>query len=330
MSLKYKHISKAVIEAEAYLRGRREGTITSLKTGSQKLNDATLDGFEWNKIVTLGGLSGSGKSLVCEQWKREFVENNPDDFKVLSFEFEMLAIDQILRNLSAKTSYSTKELQLKGKDITQEEFEAIINLAKTFKQFPIYYVDEPGSVDEIEATIYEFYQEECREHGLGLVITLDHVLLTEGKQSEGDKDIIDTLYKRCVKIKKHFASLGHRIIFVLLSQLNREIEKPERTLNPALHYPTKNDLFGASSIFHSSDYVIITHKPININGITETYGLPIPGFPRGLPVVNPQNEKQPMIYWHVIKARGDDVSTLMMVDNFKESRIDEYKKPHSN
>lgn len=326
MSLKYRHISHAIKEAEQYLRGRREGTITSLKTASKKLNDATIDGFQWNTITTLGGLSGSGKSLVCEQWKREFIENNPDDFKILSFEFEMLAVDQILRNLSAKTSYSTKELQIKGKDISEEEFEGIIKLAHTFKYFPIYYVDEPGSVDEIESTIYEFYQEECREKELGLVVTLDHVLLTEGKQSDDDKKVIDTLYKRAIKIKKHFASLGHRIIFVLLSQLNREIEKPERTLNPALHYPTKNDLFGASSIYHTSDYVIITHKPLNINGITEYYGLPIPGFPQGLPVMNPHKEGQPMIYWHIIKARGDDVHTLMMVDNFKESRVDEYIK----
>lgn len=324
MSLKYKHISQAIEQATKYLNGRRDGTITSLKTGSKKLNNATMDGLEWNKIITLGGLSGSGKSLVCEQWKREFIENNPDDFKILSFEFEMLAVDQILRNLSAKTAYSVKDLQIKGKDITQQEFDAIIKLAHTFKYFPIYYVDNSGTVDDIESTIYDFYQEECRQDDLGLVVTLDHVLLTMGKQGESEKAIIDSLYKRCIKIKKHFESLGHRIIFVLVSQLNRDIETPERSLNPALHYPTKNDLFGASSIYHTSDYVIITHKPVNINGIGNYYGLPVEGFPKGLPTMNPKSPQQPMIYWHIIKARGDDISTLMMVDNFKESRIDEY------
>ena len=50
MSLKYKHISKAVANAEKYLRGRREGTITSLKKKKKKLNDATLDGLTY-KII---------------------------------------------------------------------------------------------------------------------------------------------------------------------------------------------------------------------------------------------------------------------------------------
>lgn len=50
MSLRYKHISHAIKEAEQYLRGRREGTITSLKTGSKKLNEATMEGLTY-KII---------------------------------------------------------------------------------------------------------------------------------------------------------------------------------------------------------------------------------------------------------------------------------------
>jgi len=320
-ALPYKHISKAVDSTIQYLNDRRTGKVTSLRTGSPKLNKATLDGFEWNKIISVGGMSGSGKSLLAEQWKQEFIRYNTQPFKILSFEFEMVAMDQILRSLSSRAQLTTKELQLKKH--TQSEFNALTKIAETMKSYPIYYVDDTGTVDEIEETILQFYEENIKNDE-GLLVTIDHVLLTKGATGDAEKKVIDDLYKRIIKLKKQFSSNDQKILFLLLSQLNRGIESQDRIENPLFHYPDKNDLFGASSIYYSSDYVIITHKPARINGIEEYYGPPRKGYPAGLPVYNPEQPNQPMIYWHIIKNRGDTETTLMMLDNFANSRIDEY------
>ena len=54
----------------------------------------------------------------------------------------------------------------------------------------------------------------------------------------------------------------------------------------------------------------------------QTYG------PNNLPIVNPLNSKQAMIYWHLIKNRdGESGVVLSMVDNLQYSRVDEYYEP---
>jgi len=279
--------------------------------------------------MTIAGLSGSGKSLICEQLKRDFVDCNPNEnFDILSFEFEMLSKDQVARNLSGKLNLSTKYLY-SGEDnmIDDEEFERIKSASSFLKNYPIYYVDEIGTVNDISKTILKFINDhELLSRKRGLIITIDHVLLTKGKQGEAEKSIIDDLAHTCVALKKLLDSAGLRVLIILLSQLNRNIESSERVLNPMLHYPTKNDIFGASSLYHSSDYVLITHKPAIIDGIKEYYGPPKGPFTKGLPVYNPANTEQPMVYWHLIKERFGNPKILMMLDEFKNSKVSEFTR----
>lgn len=129
--------------------------------------------------------------------------------------------------------------------------------------------------------------------------------------------------KNLVALKKYLVANGVNCIFIILSQLNRAIETPERSNNCYLHYPNKNDIFSASSVYYSSDYVLIIHKPCLIDGISEWYGPPTKGNPRGLPVYNPQNQEQPMIYLHLIKERFGLPKILAMLDYLENSRIEE-------
>lgn len=319
--IQYKHISLAAEDTIRYLDGRRKGLIRSMKVGSRKLNKVTLDGFEWGSIITVCGLSGAGKSLMLEQWKREFVECNPkDNIKILSFEFEMLARNQLIRSLSSKVNTSTKDLQTLKVD--DEEFRAWAKALRSMGKYPIYYVDLILNVQKIVDTILNFANKELTDNTDGIIVTLDHSLLVKDDGNKGEKSTIDALYKAAIEVKKMFEHKGINLIIVILSQLNREIEKQERVLNPELHHPTKNDLFGSSAAFYSSDYVIVTMRPDKIEGITEETGY----GPMHLPLRNPERKGQSMIYWHVIKHRGGVPKILQMVENFKNSRIDEYHK----
>lgn len=133
---------------------------------------------------------------------------------------------------------------------------------------------------------------------------------------------------KCVHLKKSLTSAGHKVMFILLSQLNRDIEKQERVLNPLFHYPTKNDIFAASSVYYCSDVVIIVHKPAIIEGLGSFYGASKKGFPKGLPVFT--EDSRALIYWHIIKSRFGNNQILVMVDDFVNSRVLEYSLKENN
>lgn len=242
----------------------------------------------------------------------------------------MLAKDQVTRNLSGRTGKSTKYLYSGQENVlTDEEFQGVQQVAKDLVGYPIYYVDNVGTVDQIEATILNFVMEqELAQNNRGLVVTIDHILLTRGKLGVPEKEIVDALTHRVVALRKRLDAAGVKVIFILLSQLNRGIESSDRIINPNLHYPTKNDIFAASSVYYCSDYVLISHKPAIVDGIHKFYGPPRPneGFPEGLPVFNPNKPDQPMVYWHLIKERFGQPKILLMCDDFAKSKVSEWEK----
>lgn len=239
----------------------------------------------------------------------------------------MPAKDQVGRNLSAITGKDTKWLYSVTGKRTKEELEAIKIASEEVKSYPVYMVEVPGTVDDINNTIMDFITtRKLAIRKRGIIITLDHTLLTKGKQGQSEKQIVDELCKMFVELKKQAIEMGVKILIIMLSQLNREIESKERVTNPLLHYPTKNDIFAASSVYYCSDYVLVSHKPAIVNGINQWYGPPRGvDYPKGLPVYNPYDPNQPMVYWHLIKNRFGESIIMMMVDNFKLAKVDEYE-----
>lgn len=236
--------------------------------------------------------------------------------------------DQIARNVSGvldvdlRWLYSLKQY---GKR-TENDLHKIKKAVDQIGKDPIYLVDRAGTVPEIRNTIMDFaVTRKLAERKRGLVVTLDHTLLTKGQRGDNEKAIVDELSKMFVELKKECIDMGVKIIIIMLSQLNRDIESKDRVTNPLLHYPTKNDIFAASSVFYCSDYVLISHKPSIVNGIQQFYGPPrTPRYPQGLPVYNPYEPSQAMVYWHLIKCRFGDNITIPMLDLFKYGKVKEF------
>ena len=80
---------------------------------------------------------------------------------------------------------------------------------------------------------------------------------------------------------------------IQLSQMNRNIEQPERINNPAMHYPLRSDLAASDALFHASDYVIVINRPELQN--LSSYGV------RRLPVKN-------KVYMHFLISAGNSNS----------------------
>lgn len=317
-SKQVKHISEGTASTLQYIIDRKEGKITSLKTSKLKFNTALMNGLDWGRILTIAGLSSAGKSTILEEMKRDFLALNPTEkFDILSFEFEMLIEDQLARRLSSATGKTVKEIYSAFSPL--EEVDTVKEILDNVAKEPIYYVDEVATVDEIEEIILTFVQKHSIPEDRGLIVTLDHVLLTKGSQGEAEKQVVDALMHRLAALKKHLSSIGVRVSFIVLSQLNRDIEQSERVLKPALHFPTRNDIFGASSVYQCSDYLLISHRPATINGIIK-YGPKASGFPDGLPI---RHKGRDVIYWHLIKERFGIPKILVMLEDFANARVEE-------
>ena len=230
---------------------------------------------------------------------------NPDvEFVVLSFNFEMLSSRQVGRKLSNIMSKTTQELY--SGTTTNKLSDGDLAIAKQavnrIKHLPIYYVDLPGTVDEIRDTILEFSKLEIVKDKW-LIITLDHTLLTKGKAGEKEREILANLQYMFMEIKK-----AAKNTIIQLSQMNREIESTDRLNNPSMHFPTRRDIFGGESIFQASDYVVVLHRPELL--LLKRYG------PANWLVAD-------RIYMHFLKNREGELKILTFTNNLKYNRIEE-------
>lgn len=303
--LPYRHIAEPTAEILEYIKDRKAGKIRSLKTRWDKFNRLCMGGIESNTIYSIAGMSGSGKSSFLNSLETDLFDLNPNiEFCVLSFNFEMLSSRQIGRKLSSKLDKTTQELYSGSfdKKLTEDDMINIKNASESIKNYKIYYVDMPGTVDDIEKTIKRFSEEEFAKNKW-LLIILDHTLLTRGKQGSSERETLSELQFMFMRMKKY----GKNTI-LQLSQLNRDIEDKDRIQNQSMHFPMRRDIFGGDSIFQASDYLIVLHRP-------EILGLKIYG-PKAWPTEN-------QIYMHFLKNREGDLKILQFWNNLKYNKIEE-------
>lgn len=293
-TLSFRHISTATNEAVEYIRKRKNHEIQSLRTRWNKFNKSCMGGIEPNTIYTIVGISGSGKSSFVNTLETDLIDlNSNQDVIVLNFSFEMLSSRQVGRKISSKLRQTTAELYSANNELTDDLLDRVEQTSQQIKSYPIYYVDTPGTVEDIASTINYFYETKAKDKKF--VIILDHTLLVEGQNRESALQVISELQKLFIKVKK----LPNTTI-IQLSQMNRNIENPERINNPSMHYPMRSDISSADTIFHASDYVICIHRPELLN--IQQYG------PNRLLVKN-------KVYLHVLKNRDAGECTILEFDN---------------
>lgn len=293
-NLKIRPISVVTDEALNYIKARKNHDITSLATRWKKLNKCCMGGIEPNCIYTIAGISGSGKSSFANLIATDLIDYNPKvNIVVLVFSLEMVGFRQIGRTLSNKLRKTTSDLYSSQQDLDDATYDRIVNVSNQIRNYPIYFVDDPGTPEQIDATIQYFHDKYVKGQNKHFVIMYDHTLLT--KRVGSVIETLSSLQEVFIRAKKlPLTSI------VQLSQMNRDIEKPERINNPATHYPMRSDLSSSDSIFQASDYVLIIHRP-EVIGIQE-YG------PNRLPTYN-------KVYIHILKNRDAGKPCILEFEN---------------
>lgn len=252
-------MSVVASEAVRYIAGRRNNEIVSLKTRWSKFNKQCMGGIEPNTVLTIAGISGSGKSSFANLITTDVIDLNPqEDIIVLNFSLEMVGFRQVGRTLSNKLKRTTSTLYSSEKSLDDETFRKVINVTNQLKEYPIYFVDSPTTPTQVESIIYEFYNTYVKGTNKHFLIIYDHALLT--KQVGSVLETISELERVFIQVKK----LPMTSV-IQLAQMNRNIEAPERINNPMSHYPMRSDLSSSDAIFQASDYVCVIHRPEILN-----------------------------------------------------------------
>lgn len=295
---KFQTISEVAEEATSYINRRRKHLITPLKTRWKKFNRACCGGIEPNMVFTIAGISGSGKSALCNMIQFDLFDLNPkQEVVVLNFSLEMVGYRNVGRAIGSKLKKTTTELYSAESDLSEDDYSKVIQTVDIFKQYQIYYIDTPCNIEYIGKTIDYFHKNIA--NGKWLVVILDHVLLVDG--DGGERSTIVNLQKLFIEKKK----LKNTTI-IQLSQMNRNIEAPERINNPNVHFPMRSDLAASDAIFQASDYVLALHRPEILN--LQFYSV------NRLPVRN-------KVYLHFLKVRDGEPCILAFENDLKYGNL---------
>ena len=281
-------------EAITYITGRREHNIVSLKTRWNKFNKQCMGGIEPNTVMTIAGISGSGKSSFANLIQTDLIDLNPsEDIIILTFSLEMVGFRQVGRTLSNKLRKTTSALYSSETDLDDETFRKVIAVSNKLKEYPIYFVDNPTTPMQVEQIIRAFYEKYVKGTNKHFVVIYDHALLT--KQIGSVIETISELERVFIQVKKlPLTSV------IQIAQMNRNIESSERINNPLSHYPMRSDISSSDAIFQASDYVHVIHRPEILN--IQEYG------PNHLPTQN-------KVYLHILKNRDAGKPCILEFEN---------------
>jgi replicative DNA helicase len=310
----WRKYSDILEESLEYVAKRARKEIVSLKTSWEGFNKIGLNGIEWQSLYVLAARPGVGKTLIAGTIARALQENNKDqDFMVLHFQFEMLGRNMGVRELSASNNIDIRYLQSAQDDgmppLTKGDYEKLSTYVGKQSGRKEYVIDRSMSVPDMANAIRLFYN----EYKKPFVVTLDHTLLVRQSASETSKQVtLQNLATMLTEMKNKLP-----VTFIILTQLNREIDNAERQRPGKLeNYPTEADVFGSDYLLQCADVMIAYNRPAKYN--ISRYG------PQKY-IIGPSDKY--LLAMHVLKNRFGETSIQWYKADYAKMEVVEAYEP---
>ena len=227
-----------------------------IRTRFDHFNNNALGGIFKGNIITIGAISGSGKSYVLQQIEEDIFneELNPDckDYVLLRCNWEMTVFKLLLRKLKRNLRKSVTDILFKSPE--GEDLNKFKNVCDSERSDRIFYLEDPTDPQTWYNAVRSFLGENKEKKHV--VVTIDHIALVRDVFGS-KKTAMDTLIENINMLKKEFVNVS----FIILSQLNRDIENRTDIQNLA---PKRSDLYNSDTIFHISDIVLVLHNPFKL------------------------------------------------------------------
>ncbi len=318
----------AATKALAIIEEERGGVQLGLYTEFPSLNRAMGKYFRFNTVNLWAGLSGHGKSYLLTLLTNNFLDYvNPDGINgkapfvpiVIHFCFEMSAHNEILRAVAKDLGVNYNYLLSSQYDeatggyniISDEEILTITKALEYYYNKSILFFETPGNTVMIYNTVIHIvnsYKQKALENGLQyeFIINIDHTLLIDTLDEKSNLELMSNVGKLAIKLRKEVNGQIN-----LLGQLNNNIEDVRRLTTPALHYPTKSDIYAQGQLYNACDNVFVIHQPMLLK--ISKYG------PRMLDTAK-------LVHLIKLKARHGDVGNLWFENAFDKGTLIEFKK----
>lgn len=317
---------EAIEKALFKIKARKEGTLKFLKTAWPKFDDAFCDGIEWRTITVVGARPGTGKTLFMEQLVSDIIERNTDqNFRVLKFQMEMVDETSGVRKLSQRVGADYNTLMSKEDSLDETTYQKCLNVFQNLKKSDLVnVVYDACTVREMCATI--IYELEKHKYITGqdsmgtpiyqyinTLVAIDHSALFLTDRHEKDKfEMLNNLGAALTYMKKHYP-----VSFVVLSQLNRNVDNEERTREGTYgNYLMDSDIYGSDALLQHCDVLVAINKP-SIKKI-KYYG------PERFNIDDPE-----MLAFHFLKSRNGTTRLSFFRFNRETVRIEEAVTPTS-
>lgn len=229
----------------------QSGNIKPIQTGIDHLDENLLGGLFPSTVLSIVGLSSHGKTYFGEQIKNNILSEYADDVIFIDCLWELEMFKILVRDISKTTGVSIRSiLTEKPNEIDLEKYKQVVN---KYRADNIYVQPEPVSYNVFMEDISLIIE---KHKGKKIVVMIDNLenILVAGS---GQKEAMDELVRGVNILKKQHPFIS----FIILNQLNRELENRE---NPANMFPRESDIYGTASLFKLSDVVVAKHLPYRL------------------------------------------------------------------
>lgn len=213
---------------------------SGVKTGFADL-DKIITCLKNGELTILAGRTSMGKTTLALDIARNVAKQ---DIPVLIFTLEMTG-ERIADRIICANGMIPGQLYREGKFANRERLEKAIS---EFYEMPIYIYDKRVTTTEIRAKSMQIKD-------LGFVV-VDFITLIKDRRTGNvsTADHVGEIAKRLQEIAKEL-----NVPFLVLSQMNREIDKRENKK------PKLSDLRDSGNIEEAADNVIFIHRPERYN-----------------------------------------------------------------